>query len=88
MDQNSNLGEGGPMKALVQCIVKALVDDSDEVSVTELHGHSTTIIELSVAKEDLGKVIGKRGRTINAIRTVLNAAGTTRKKRVILEVAG
>ena len=76
------------MKALVQCIVKALVDDSDEVSVTELHGHSTTIIELSVAKEDLGKVIGKRGRTINAIRTVLNAAGTTRKKRVILEVAG
>ena len=76
------------MKTLVQSIVRALVVYSDEVSVTELHGHSTTIIELSVAKEDLGKVIGKRGRTINAIRTVLNAAGASKQKRVVLEVAG
>jgi predicted RNA-binding protein YlqC (UPF0109 family) len=76
------------MKTLVQSIVRALVDYSDEVSVTELHGHSTTIIELSVAKEDLGKVIGKRGRTINAIRTVLNAAGASEQKRVVLDVAG
>ena len=75
------------MKTLVQSIVRALVDYSDEVSVTEWHGHSTTIIELSVAKEDLGKVIGKRGRTITAIRTILKAAGASRQKRVVLEVA-
>jgi hypothetical protein len=76
------------MKTLVQSIVRALVDYSDEVSVTEWHGHSTIIIEMSVAKEDLGKVIGKRGRTINAILTVLNAAGASKEKRVVLDVAG
>lgn len=76
------------MKALVHTIVKALVDYSDRILITERHGHSITIIELSVAKEDLGKVIGKKGRTINAIRTVLNAAGASQKRRVVLEVIG
>lgn len=74
------------MKALVQSIVKALVDYSDQIFITQRHGHSITIIELSVAKEDLGKVIGRNGRTINAIRTILNAAGASQKKRVVFEL--
>jgi predicted RNA-binding protein YlqC (UPF0109 family) len=74
------------MKALVQSIVDALVDHSDEVLIKELHGENITIIELSVAREDLGKVIGRNGRTITAIRTILNAAGATQKKRVVFEV--
>ena len=74
------------MKTLVHSIVEALVDYSDQILITERHGHSITIIELSVAKEDLGKVIGRNGRTVTAIRTILNAAGATQKKRVVLEV--
>ena len=76
------------MKTLVEYIVKALVDDPDQIVIAERTGRNTTIIELSVAKEDIGKVIGKEGRTINAIRTILNAAGASQKKRVVLEVMG
>ena len=59
------------------------MNHSDEVLIKELHGDNITIIELSVAREDLGKVIGRNGRTITAIRTILNAAGATQKKRVV-----
>jgi hypothetical protein len=76
------------MKTLVEYIVKALVDDPDQIMIAERTGRNTTIIELAVAKEDIGKVIGKEGRTINAIRTILNAAGASQKKRVVLEVMG
>ncbi len=76
------------MKTLVEYIVKALVDDPDQIVIAERTGRNTTIIELSVAKEDIGKVIGKEGRTINAIRTIVNAAGASQKKRVVLEVMG
>ena len=76
------------MKTLVEYIVKALVDDPDQIMIAERTGRNTTIIELSVAKEDIGKVIGKEGRTINAIRTIVNAAGASQKKRVVLEVMG
>ena len=76
------------MKTLVEYIVKALVDDTDKIVIAERTGRNTTIIELSVAKEDIGKVIGKEGRTINAIRTIVNAAGASQKKRVVLEAMG
>jgi predicted RNA-binding protein YlqC (UPF0109 family) len=76
------------MKTLVEYIVTALVDEPDQILIAERSGRNTTIIELAVAKEDIGKVIGKEGRTINAIRTILNAAGASQKKRVVLEVMG
>jgi predicted RNA-binding protein YlqC (UPF0109 family) len=76
------------MKALVEYIIKELVDHPEQVLIAERSGKNTIIIELAVAKEDVGKVIGKDGRTINAIRTILNAAGASQKKRVVLEVMG
>jgi predicted RNA-binding protein YlqC (UPF0109 family) len=76
------------LKTLVEFIVTALVDDPDQIQIAERRGRNTTIIELAVAKEDIGKVIGKEGRTINAIRTLLNAAGASQKQRVVLEVMG
>jgi len=74
------------MKELVEYIAKVLVDNPDEVSVTELEGKQTSVIELRVAKEDLGKVIGKQGRTARAMRTILGAASTKLKKRSVLEI--
>ena len=74
------------MKELVEYIAKVLVDNPDEVTVTELEGKQTSVIELRVAKEDLGKVIGKQGRTARAIRTILGAASTKLKKRSVLEI--
>jgi hypothetical protein len=74
------------MKELVEYIAKSLVDQPDAVKVTEVEGESTSVIELSVAKEDMGKVIGKQGRTATAMRTLLNAAGMKQKKRTILEI--
>ena len=74
------------MKELVEKIAKALVDNPDEVKVTEIEGERTSVIELSVAKEDMGKVIGKHGRTAIAIRTILSAAATKNKKRAVLEI--
>jgi len=74
------------MKELIEYIAKALVDKPEEVSVTELAGEQTSVIELKVAKEDLGKVIGKQGRTAKAMRTILGAASMKLKKRSVLEI--
>jgi predicted RNA-binding protein YlqC (UPF0109 family) len=74
------------MKELVELIAQALVDHPDKVSVKEIEGHQATVLELRVADGDLGKVIGKQGRTARAIRTVLNASGTKLKKRFVLEI--
>jgi predicted RNA-binding protein YlqC (UPF0109 family) len=74
------------MKDLIAYIAKALVDKPEEVSVTEIEGEQTSVIELKVAKEDLGKVIGKQGRTARAMRTILSAASTKLNKRSVLEI--
>ena len=74
------------MKDLIAYIAKALVDKPEEVSVTEIVGEQTSVIELKVAKEDLGKVIGKQGRTARAIRTILSASSTKLRKRSVLEI--
>jgi len=74
------------MKELIEYIAKSLVDRPENVSVKETEGEKTTIIELRVAQEDLGKVIGKQGRTARAMRTILNAAGTKVGKRCVLEI--
>ena len=74
------------MRELVELIAKALVDHPEAVSVRETDGEKTTILELRVAQEDLGKVIGKEGRTARSMRTILNAAGTKLGKRCILEI--
>jgi len=74
------------MKELIKYIAQALVDKPDEVEVTEVEGERTSVIELKVAKEDLGKVIGKQGRTARAVRTILSAASTKINKRSVLEI--
>lgn len=75
-----------PMKLLIETIARALVDKPEAVEVTEVEGEQTTVIELKVAKEDLGKVIGKQGRTARALRTILSAASTKIRKRSVLEI--
>jgi len=74
------------MKELVEVIAKALVDNPDAVVVNEICGEQSVIIELKVAPEDMGKVIGKQGRIARAIRTVVKAAATKANKRVIVEI--
>lgn len=74
------------MKSLIETLAKALVDHPDQVKVTEVEGENTSVIELAVAKEDLGKVIGKQGRTARALRTILTAASAKIKKRAALEI--
>jgi predicted RNA-binding protein YlqC (UPF0109 family) len=74
------------MRDLVEQIARALVDESDHVKVTEVEGEAVTVIELRVAPGDLGKVIGKQGRTARAIRTILNANATKLRKRAVLEI--
>ena len=74
------------MKELVVEIVKALVDQPDQVTVVEIEGGHTVVLELRVAKDDLGKVIGRRGRNAQAIRTILSAASGKARKRYILEI--
>ena len=74
------------MKDLISYIAKSLVDKPEEVVVIEIEGEQTSVIELKVAKEDLGKVIGKQGRTARAMRTILGAASTKLKKRSVLEI--
>ena len=74
------------MKLLIEMIAKALVDSPDEVVVSEVEGEQTTVLELRVAQSDLGKVIGRQGRTARAIRTLLGAAGMKLRKRFVLEI--
>ena len=74
------------LKDLIEFIAKSLVDNPDSVSVSEIEGEQTCVIELKVAKEDLGKVIGKQGRTARAMRTILGAASTKIRKRSVLEI--
>ncbi|RMG55709.1 MAG: KH domain-containing protein [Acidobacteria bacterium] len=74
------------MRELIELIAKALVDNPDQVEVKEIEGQATTVLELRVARSDLGKVIGKQGRTARAIRTILSAAGMKLKKRFLLEI--
>ncbi|MDH3797955.1 MAG: KH domain-containing protein [Desulfobacterales bacterium] len=74
------------MKDLISYIAQALVDHPEEVSVTEIEGNQTSVLELKVAKEDIGKVIGKQGRTARAMRTILGAASAKIKKRTVLEI--
>jgi predicted RNA-binding protein YlqC (UPF0109 family) len=79
-------GSTDNMKDLIEYIAKALVDAPDQVKVNEVVGEKTSVLELTVAKEDLGKVIGKQGRTARAIRTILSAASTKIRKRSVLEI--
>lgn len=74
------------MKELLETIAKALVDNPDDVLVNEIEGEQSVILELRVAQEDMGKVIGKQGRIAKAIRTVIKAAATKENKRVIVEI--
>ena len=74
------------MKELIKQIADSLVDNPDQVFVKEILGNQTTVIELHVAKEDLGKIIGKQGRTAQAIRSILNASSSKLHKRAVLEI--
>jgi uncharacterized protein len=74
------------MKELIKYIAEALVDNPEQVSVEEVEGNQTSVLELKVAKDDLGKVIGKQGRTARAMRTILGAASAKVKKRNVLEI--
>ncbi|MCK4728286.1 MAG: KH domain-containing protein [Desulfobacterales bacterium] len=74
------------MKDLIKYIAQALVDYPEQVEVSEVQGEQTSVIELKVAKDDLGKIIGKQGRTARSIRTILSAASAKIKKRSVLEI--
>ena len=74
------------MKELLEEIAKALVDNPEDVQVTEVEGEQTTVLELRVRNEDLGKVLGRQGRTARAIRTLLSAAGMKIHNRFVLEI--
>ena len=74
------------MKDLIKFIARALVDNPGQVSVSEIRGKQISVLELKVAKEDTGQVIGKKGQTAKAMRTILSAASAKRKKRSVLEI--
>ena len=74
------------MKELVQYLAKALVNNPDAVEVNETQGETASVLELKVAKEDLGRIIGKQGRTAKSIRTILNAAASRANRKVVLEI--
>jgi predicted RNA-binding protein YlqC (UPF0109 family) len=74
------------MKELVQFLARQLVNNPDAVEVNEVHGDTASVLELRVAKEDLGRVIGKQGRTVNSIRTILNAVASRTNCKVVLEI--
>jgi predicted RNA-binding protein YlqC (UPF0109 family) len=74
------------MRALIEAMAKSLVDRPEEVKVNEIEGEKTTVYELRVSQSDLGKVIGKQGKTARAMRTILGAAGTKIGKRCVLEI--
>jgi uncharacterized protein len=77
---------GSCMRELIHYIARSLVDDPDSVDVAEVEGNQTTVLELKVAKDDLGKIIGKQGRTAQAMRTILGAVSSKEKKRTVLEI--
>ncbi len=74
------------LKELIEFLARSLVDNPDEVQVAEIAGEQTVVLELRVAKEDLGKVIGKQGRTVKAMRAILSAASSKLRKRADLEI--
>lgn len=74
------------MRELISNIAKSLVDNPAEVNVTQVEGSTITVLELRVAKSDLGKVIGRQGKTAHAMRTFLNAIGKKNQKRAVLEI--
>ena len=74
------------MKELVQFLARQLVNNPDAVEVKEVHGDTASVLELRVAKEDLGRVIGKQGRTVNSIRTILKAVASRTNRKVVLEI--
>jgi len=74
------------MKELVQYLARSLVNHPDAVEVKETEGEAASVLELRVAKEDLGRIIGKQGRTAKSIRTILNAAASRTNRRVVLEI--
>jgi len=74
------------VRELIEIMAKALVEHPDQVQVSEIAGENASIIELRTAKEDIGKVIGKRGRNAQAMRTILNATSAKLRKRVVLEI--
>lgn len=78
--------QAGDMRALVEQIAKALVDEPEQVSVSEIDGEQMVVLELRVAPNDLGKVIGRQGRTARSLRTILGAAGMKLHKRYMLEI--
>jgi predicted RNA-binding protein YlqC (UPF0109 family) len=90
MSDRSNVGQSdknlSELSKMIKYIARMLVDFPDQVEVNEVTGENTTVIELKVAKEDLGKIIGKQGRTAGAVRTVLNGASTKLRKRTVLEI--
>jgi predicted RNA-binding protein YlqC (UPF0109 family) len=77
---------GDSLKSLIEVMAKALVDHPENVEVAEVEGEQTTVFELKVVKEDLGKIIGKEGRTARSLRTILSAASAKLKKRAVLEI--
>jgi predicted RNA-binding protein YlqC (UPF0109 family) len=80
------LSQPSQIAELIASIARSLVDAPDQVSVTEFEGPDTTVVELRVGGDDLGKVIGRQGRTARAIRAILAAAGTKRRKRIVFEI--
>lgn len=87
MSQQQQSPKGlGELSKMIEYMAKMLVDLPDQVGVNEIEGENTTVIELKVAKEDLGKIIGKQGRTARAVRTILNGASTKLRKRTVLEI--
>ena len=74
------------MKELIKHIVHALVDYPEQVAISEIEGKQSTVLEIKVAKEDIGKIIGKQGRTAQAIRTILSAVSAKTKKHTVLEI--
>ena len=74
------------MKELVQFLARQLVNNPDAVEVKEVHGDTASVLELRVAKEDLGRVIGKQGRTVQSIRTILNAVASRTNRKIVLEI--
>ena len=74
------------MKDLIERIARALVDKPEDVFVTAIEGNQATVLELKVAKEDLGKIIGKQGRTARSLRTIVGAASAKERRRIVLEI--